>query len=255
VAGDDHLPRQQTDMPYAENFAPHTLKLDDSTSIWRYMSFPSFVSLLQRRKLFFAKLATLAEQDPYEGKFPKCVISDLASRYMPEHDKYTYPNGLTAALAIEKKNRNIRAVNCWHISEIESAAMWKLYSGKHGIAIRTPLGAFQRSFAEAEAPVYCFKVEYFDFVGSGLQALPFHSGFAKRQSFAHERELRACVFVPETDTSSGASVPVNVEVLIETVFVAPEAEPWLKEVVEGVLNVYGTSKPVVQSVLYDQAVW
>jgi hypothetical protein len=233
-------------MPYADNFAPHTLGLDDCTSIWRYVSFPSLVSILQRRELFFAKLATLAERDPYEGKFSKGVISDLATRYMPEHDKYTYPDGVTFAHAIEERNRKIRAVNCWHMSENESAAMWKLYSGNHGIAIRTTLGAFKKSFDDAQAPVYIFEVEYLDFVGSGLPLLPFHSGFAKRKSFAHERELRAM---------PGTSVAVNLDALIETVFVAPEAEPWLKEVVEGVLNAYGTCKPVVQSVLYDKAVW
>jgi hypothetical protein len=169
-------------MPYADNFAPHTLRLGDCTSIWRYVSFPSLVSILQRRELFFAKLATLAERDPYEGKFSKGVISDLTTRYMPEHDKYTYPDGVTFAHAIEERNRKIRAVNCWHMSENESAAMWKLYSGNHGIAIRTTLGAFKKSFDDAQAPVYIFEVEYLDFVGSGLPLLPFHSGFAKRKS-------------------------------------------------------------------------
>ena len=72
-------------MPYAENFSPHTLTLADNLLVWRYLTFPSFISVLQRRELFFAKLATLAEQDPYEGKFPRNVLSDLAARYRPEH--------------------------------------------------------------------------------------------------------------------------------------------------------------------------
>lgn len=141
------------------------------------------------------------------------------------------------------------------MSETESAALWKLYSGNHGLAIRTTLRALKKSFSVEERPVYIYEVEYLDFVGSVLPTIPFHSGYAKRKSFAHERELRACLFIPEEDTSPGTSVTVDLDMLIETVFVAPEAEPWLKDVVEGVMQVYGTCKPVFQSILYDEAVW
>jgi hypothetical protein len=205
--------------------------------------------------LFFATLAKLAELDPYEGKFPRRIISELAARYTPQHDRNAYPDGTAAAHADEERNRRCRAVSGWHINETESAAMWKLYSGDHGLAIRTTLGALKKSFVKDERPIYIYEVEYLDFAGKALPTLPFYSGFAKRKSFAHERELRACVFVPEDDTSPGTCVTVDLDMLIETVFVAPEAEPWLKEVVEGVMKVYKICKPVVQSVLYDEAVW
>jgi hypothetical protein len=219
------------------------------------MSFPSFISLLQRRQLFFAKLSTLAERDPYEGKYPEIVMSDYAARYRPQFDRNRLADGEKFARAIERKNRNTRAMNCWHMSEAESAAMWKLYSGEHGLALRTTLGGLKKSLMNEERPVYAYEVEYFDSVGASTPMLPFHSGYAKRKSFAHERELRACVFVPEGDNSTGTYVNVNLDALIEAVLIAPEGEPWLHEVVEGVIKAYGFCKPVLKSDLYGEAVW
>jgi hypothetical protein len=239
------------DMPYDENFPPHTLTLAGDLCVWRYLTFPSFMSVLQRRELFFARLATLAERDPYEGKFPREVLSDLAARYRPEHDRNRYPDGETFARAIAAENRKNRAVNCWHINETESAAMWKLHSGEHGVAIRTTLGRLKQSFALDERPVYIYEVEYLDFSGPVELTLPFYSGYAKRKSFAHEKELRACIFISEEDTLPGAYVRVDLDALIDEVFVAPESEPWIREVAEGVMNAYGIPRRVLRSPLYE----
>ena len=219
------------------------------------MSFPSFISLLQRRQLFFAKLSTLAKRDPYEGKYPEIIMSEYAARYTPQFDPNPFADGEAFARAKERKHQNIRAMNCWHMSETESAAMWKLYGGEHGFALRTTLGGLKNSLMNEERPVYAYEVEYFDSVGASTPTLPFHSGYAKRKSFAHERELRACVFVPEADSSPGTYVKVELDDLVEAVFIAPEAEAWLRDVVEGVMRAYGLCRPVLKSDLYGEAVW
>lgn len=241
-------------MPYAENLPPHTLTLDNSLFVWRYMTFPSFALLLQRRELFFPKLATLAKRDPYEGKLPRKILEEVARRYRPEHDHNRFSDGEAAARAAEARGRNHRVVSCWHMSEVESAAMWKLYGGDRGLAVRATLGALKRSFAPDARPIYISEVEYLDFSGTGELTTPFYSGYAKRRSFAHERELRACTFVSDSETSAGAFVAVDLDNLIGAVFVAPECEPWIKEVVEGVMKAYGVDKPVTRSPLYDDAI-
>ena len=48
---------------------------------------------------------------------------------------------------------------------------------------------------------------------------------------------------------------VELDSLIEAVFIAPEGEVWLKEVVEGVMKAYNVSNPVHKSDLYGQAIW
>ena len=145
------------------------------------------------------------ERDPYEGKLSQVLLAAYAARYHPQFDHYRFADGIEAARASERRNRNIRAVNCWHMSDTEPAAMWKLYSGEHGLAMRTTMGGLKKSFINEERPVYAYEVEYFDAIGWSSPTFPLRSGYAKRKSFEHERELRACVFVPEEDRSAGDS--------------------------------------------------
>lgn len=239
-------------MPYAENYAPHNLTLSDSTVCWRYMGFPAFAFLLQRRELFFPKLATLAKADPFEGKYPKSVIAELGAQYRPFPHKGEYPDGEAFARAMESRTRNLRAVNCWHMSDVESAAMWKLYGGERGIAIQTTLRGLKESFRLDDRNIYLYQVEYLDFSNyQGDSTLPFFSGFAKRPSFQHERELRAYAGAQENDPSPGLFIRVDLDCLIERVFIAPECEPWVREVVEGLLRIYELPREVKRSTLYD----
>jgi len=238
-------------MPYVENLPPCTLALVDDLHIWRYLSFPALVSILQRRGLFFSKLAELAKLDPYEGGLSKPCLSELTVRYRPEHDQNRYTDGESFARAMEAKGQWTRAVSCWHISEVESAAMWRLYSGKRGIAIRSTLGQLKAGFAPDDRPIYISPVEYLDFSEVGEPRIPFYGGYAKRKNFAYEQELRASVFVPEGDGEPGTYVQVDPDRLIESVFIAPDSERWLQEVIEGIMETYGFPKLVVRSRLYE----
>jgi len=74
----------------------------------------------------------------------------------------------------------------------------------------------------------------------------------KRRSYQHEAELRALVTwnpplddLPQamwqTPVDTGILVPVDLDLLIESVFVAPDAEPWFRKVVDSVSAKYGLS--------------
>lgn len=84
----------------------------------------------------------------------------------------------------------------------------------------------------------------------------------KRKSFEHERELRALIWTPQHGKNDvvnpgaskykdtlGLSVLINLEVLIERIYVAPTAPPWILELLRSLLNKYNLSKDVVQSSL------
>jgi hypothetical protein len=86
----------------------------------------------------------------------------------------------------------------------------------------------------------------------------------KRKSFEHERELRAVAFEVEERSQAnvilkmdplpggGVAIPVDVEKLVEKVYVAPKTPGWFRDVVESALRQYGFSGiPVAQSKLYD----
>ena len=79
--------------------------------VWRYMDLPKFLDLMQTSELHFTRLDQL--EDPYEH-----AIQMAACRRKPFDSETMY-------------------VNCWILSEYESAAMWTNYGGNSGIALQS----------------------------------------------------------------------------------------------------------------------
>ena len=79
----------------------------------------------------------------------------------------------------------------------------------------------------------------------------------KRMSFQHENELRA--IIPDferrqaakagEETAPGLAVPVELDTLVESVWVAPLAPVWVSELVTSVCRRYGLAADVHQSQL------
>lgn len=92
--------------------------------LWRYMDFTKFVSLLERKALFFAKASKLS--DPFEGSLAQSTLAEIQRMGLVN------PEVLHEDL---RQHRDRHLVNCWHEGAYESAAMWKLYGQQ--IAIHT----------------------------------------------------------------------------------------------------------------------
>jgi hypothetical protein len=87
-------------------------QLDTETSlVWRYMDLAKFLDLIQTSELHFTRLDQL--EDPYEH-----AIQTAACRRKPLDSETMY-------------------VNCWILSEYESAAMGTIFGGSSGIALQS----------------------------------------------------------------------------------------------------------------------
>ena len=118
---------------------PYDIKVPSFDEIlWRYMDFAKFVSLLEHRALFFARADKLG--DPFEGAWSDVNHKLLEQGKKAETNK-DVSNWMEAWSLIARSARDQRRftlVNCWHASDHESEAMWRLYSGVgYGIAVRT----------------------------------------------------------------------------------------------------------------------
>ena len=144
----------------------------DETTVYRYMSFWKFVYLLRFKKLYFVRLDRL--EDEMEG-----IVDDDRLR---DKDKEAY-------LRINKY------VNCWHISEYESAAMWKLYGGIHSesIAIKSSVGHIKEAVNNDGEPVIIGRVDYEKKPDDEILKNFYVQVYYKRKMYAHEQELRLCV--------------------------------------------------------------
>jgi hypothetical protein len=149
-------------------------------------------------------------------------------------------------------------VSCWHMNEHESAAMWKLYlQSNEGVCVQSTYRKLRSCLPKC---IDIGEIKYIDYEKESFTPNQlFNYILHKRKSFEHERELRA-VFrknSPSADAQpyktkvepAGLWVEVDLSSLIETVYISPEALPWLVRVIQEVTNKYGLNVPVLQSAL------
>ena len=226
---------------------------DPDTTVWRYSDLVKLLDLLEREALWFTSTAFM--DDLFEGSltFLNAVINEI--------DPTITPEAKAAVVEASSYSRRWAYLSCWHMAEHESAAMWSLYSGDHGLAI---VSSFQR-LAESitdERTVHIGMVNYLDYSFDIIDPSNIFFRFvSKRKSYEHERELRAITLDVPTDdegTSAvelekrssspvGLSVSVNPKTLIESVRVAPQTPRWQTDVVRAVVHRLLPEVPVVQS--------
>jgi Protein of unknown function (DUF2971) len=172
---------------------------DLKVKVWRYMSLAKFVWLLQRSALFFSRSDLMG--DPFEGHYSKVTA---ASEEAFVAAQMTDP--LFASWGEEVHRRNFRKilydvpqervnlfVNCWHMNDYESLAMWKLYAGQHdSICIQSTFRKLQRALP---AQAFLGTVKYIDYNKEYISVTDaFQYIVHKRTGFEHEKELRAVIW-------------------------------------------------------------
>jgi hypothetical protein len=223
---------------------------DPEAKIWRYQDFSKLLWTLQRRALFFARADSLG--DPFEGSYPKCYSEQLEALRKSE--------GGSAS-----KARRWYCVNCWHMAEYESAAMWRLYShGSNGVALQSSYTRLVETFAEADHDVYVGRVRYIDYDRDRFpDDDPHHPMMHKRRAFEHEREIRAVVKESPRESSKtrekngaadtpdrehdrpGIIVSANTDKLIERIYVNPASPSWQVEMIRGTVEKFGIDPDMV----------
>ncbi|MDO8178976.1 MAG: hypothetical protein Q7T62_12095 [Undibacterium sp.] len=251
--------------------------------IWRYMDFAKFVALIDSSELYFPCAENF--DDRFEGSISKENIRRLPSQI--EENVQQFPIDMRDKMSIAHKQfsevnslhlewqRHWTYISCWHINDQESAAMWKLYAeSKQAIAIQSTFERLDKCLDPHRYPPHSEPmlgmvkyVDYtVDFIGQRDHLSEF---FHKRKSFAHEQEVRAVIqelpLIPvawddngkttgshydkEKRPLAGKSLKVNLDQLIEGIYVAPGAPPWLTSLTEKIINKYDLKKEVHNSAL------
>jgi hypothetical protein len=186
---------------------------DTDGKIWQYMELAEFVSMLNRKALFFVKANKL--RDPYEGIIPQYSNMIRSKRENEEQKQYFQSvyesnNGISRKVAqtmIEQFQmyRQLVLINPWHYNEYESAAMWSLYSHENaGIAIQSTTKRLSDCFNDNnEDIIWIGKVQYLDFSKDWMNEWNnlFQAFVTKRKSFEYEKEIRAVTCLPDDNVS------------------------------------------------------
>ena len=220
-----------------------------SAALWRYMDFTKFLSLLEDASLFFSFAKYF--DDPYEGVLGAgnrskrgFILSRAAEKGRP---------------ALPEIDPNL-VISCWYAARHESAAMWSLYAkSTDAIAIRTTVGKLRDALPTIAAVGL---VKYVDYTQAWLpEGEMVHRYFHKRMSFQHEHELRAVIKADDPQvrllgplTENGLKLPIDLNRVVEKVFVSPKSPVWFADLVVSVCKRYGLKAVPARSSLYDDPV-
>jgi hypothetical protein len=223
------------------------------TKIWRYMDFHKLVWTLDRQCLYFCTVNKIREEDPFEGSYqPNELLQNIPQEQAKELKKKIESCGFPLT------------VNCWHLNEYESAAMWKLYTIAHkGVAVQSTFGRLVKALNEFPDDVHIGKIRYIDYQTdkfAGKWSIDiFEPVLTKRKSFEHENELRAVIWQTSATTGrtgdGAVTVPVNLNELIEKIYVSPFSGSWVEDVIESLVQKYNIDVPVTQSSLDIQPLY
>jgi len=233
--------------------------------------------MLETKSLFFASVPNLWKTDKWEAAFPETfllayrqkayqeAVAEMRKMWEQVPEDYRMPfntDGLgkqiynqTMPMRIFRLQRLERTfVNCCHVNDYESAAMWKLYSaGAYTVAIRSAVRRLKTCLADSDVQVH--SVQYIDY---STEIKPWNDSsaplFTKRRSFQHENELRAVKYKEDADPAiAGLLVPADIPLLMEAVCVSPYDPPWFAALVRSLLSKYGMgSTPVETSRLNEE---
>lgn len=228
-----------------------------NSTIWRYLDLAKYLDLIHNKRLFFVSPIIFKSDDPYEGSFQHKNLEErscwLGTDVLADK-RYDLFDGKYEKLLrkrILKDERRI-VVNCWHINDVESAAMWKIYSSfNKGIAIRSSIKNLSKSFKENEDTIFISKINYGEKLKT--QDITLWSRFlCKREDFKYENELRIISLVtnPQDLINEGIYIAVDLNMLIDEIIISPDAPEWFFDLIQDMtINKYKIKKKVTKSKL------
>lgn len=223
--------------------------------------------MLMRRSLYLARADSLG--DSWEGA--RGPATRRADEEFAKFTKETHGVEVRGSPNEWLRIREATVVCCWHANEAESAAMWSIYASR-GIALQSRFGLLRDAFPRHDRTkpgaqlVHLGLVSYIDYEQTAIPAgNTFWPFMHKRESFSHEREVRLVgqrlghylIKAFEANEAAGKRgspfdagpidvfpgggllAPVDIERLVENVYVAPGQPEWFAETVREVLRRFG----------------
>jgi hypothetical protein len=223
----------------------------DDSSIWRCYPLDKFLNLVTSSQLFFAPATSF--QDLFEGDY-----GDAAKRMI--RDKYgdgQYLRDFNTAEFL----RPHTYISCWHESDHESDAMWKLYGDS--VAIKAKFSSINKLLTWSDKEIkHSGRVNYIDYttehVNVESSCLPY---FFKRRSFSHEREVRFLIqehrynWGDYPSPAVGKFAPLDINSDLSEVVLSPVMAPHIASSIKDVLRLASVSIPTRQSILLNRPVW
>ncbi|WP_339839904.1 hypothetical protein [uncultured Flavobacterium sp.] len=197
---------------------------DDTIIVWKYLDLSKFLDMLMSKRLFMSRSDKF--EDQYEGTFSEPTYEEI-KKIAANNPKF---------LDYYKSHREKVVISSWHINEYESFAMWQIFTkNNEGLAIQSTIGRLKKSLeTERKTEQHIGQVNYIDYK---KEHIPFDDTFFpflfKRKSFQYEREVRIISDVSSDNLkiNDGLKIDVDINQLIERIYIHPKSENWYKNLV------------------------
>lgn len=197
---------------------------NDNLVVWKYLDLSKFLDMLLSQKLFMSRSDKF--EDQYEGTFSEPTFEEI-KKIAASNPKF---------LDYYKSHREKVVISSWHANEYESFAMWQIFTkNNEGLAIQSTIGRLKEALkAEKHFEQHIGNVNYIDYK---KEYIPFEDTFFpflfKRKSFQYEREIRIIsdVSTSKISLNDGLKIDVDINLLIEKVYIHPKSENWYKNLV------------------------
>ncbi|MFV8249897.1 hypothetical protein [Bdellovibrio bacteriovorus] len=238
--------------------------------VWRYMDIGKFISLLNRKSVFFSEASKFADSREGFAILPRQEkIINLLERYREslsgaEIEKVEQKS-LNADQVLLKK---LLAISCWNRSEHESVALWNMYThGNMGVAIRSNFEVLAEQFKSHRFKLVHKDVDYesLAITKKGIEAF-----FRKANEYKFESEYRfildftddpywnsnnetAPSYLVDLVGEGGVYLPIDLNLVIEEIRLHYKAPKWVHEDIVSLVKSFGLDeKKVKRSDLDDE---
>jgi hypothetical protein len=224
-----------------------------NAKVWRYMDFTNYIWTLECAALYFSRIDLLG--DPFEGTTTAASNAAIMKSFAwPTGSEQRQKNWSAGNAKLRRHARRAIFVNCWHMNDHESEALWRLYA-KSDQAI-TIQSSYSRLVDAFDASIIIGAVRCTD---HDHEVFPISDALwpaaHKRLSFEHENEIRALKFAMDDGNEwLGHGVCVDLAKLVERVYVSPNCPSWYEKLAERLTQRYGYSFPITRSRLSEEPV-
>ena len=213
---------------------------NDNLIVWKYLDLSKFLDMLLSEKLFMSRSDKF--EDQYEGTFSEPTFEEIKKIAASNPEFLDY----------YKSHREKVVISSWHANEYESFAMWQIFTkNNEGLAIQSTIGRLKEALkAEKHFEQHIGNVNYIDYK---KEYIPFEDTFFpflfKRKSFQYEREIRIIsdVSTSKISLNDGLKIDVNINQLIEKVYIHPKSENWYKNLVTEMVKKLGYTISIEKS--------
>jgi hypothetical protein len=234
--------------------------------IAKYLDLTKFTSLLYQKSLFFCRLDIL--EDYFEGRTPSINasikynnIENAASNLNMKPTSQKIDKMVETSYKHEERHRSDYCVCCWNKNELESAALWKIYSSfQNGIMITSTVRRLESAFQNTSEDLNLSEIKYKNYKNNSIpEGNTIYPVIHKQKAYSYEEVLRLIYQVTNNNglaydwskekVYEGKYIEIELNHLIDEVIVSPNSPKWFLNLVKNLMIKYGLEKKVNPSEL------